>query len=181
MKKPTICAVLTSAAVVVVAASTLWAANADPIRLRARLTGFQEVPPKLTNATGQFEAMVDPSRTSVSFVLRYSELTTPALFSHIHFGQPGVNGGIMVFLCNNTTSGPQPRACPSRGGTISGTFTARDVIGPGPDNPATDQGISPGNLRQVIRAILSGETYVNVHSQRFPSGEIRGKVNVVSR
>ena len=52
---------------------------------------------------------------------------------------------------------------------------------PGPDNPATDQGISPGNLRQVIRAVLSGETYVNVHSQRFPAGEIRGQVKVIRR
>jgi hypothetical protein len=181
MKKRTMCAVLTSVAVAAAAASTVWAANTGAIRLRARLTGFQEVPPKLTNATGRFTAVVDPTRTSVTFVLTYSDLSSPVLFSHIHFGQRGVNGGVMVFFCNNTPTGPQPRACPSRGGTISGTFTARDVIGPGPDNPATDQGISPGNLRQVIRAILSGETYVNVHSQRFPSGEIRGKVNVVSR
>ena len=181
MKKRVICAVLTSGAVAAAAASTLWAANTDGIRLRARLTGFQEVTPKLTNATGQFAATIDPTRTSVSFVLRYSALSTPVLFSHIHFAQPGVNGGIIVFLCNNTPTGPQPRACPSRGGTVSGTFTAKDVIGPGPDNPATDQGITAGNLRQAIRAILSGETYVNVHSQRWPGGEIRGKVNVVRR
>jgi hypothetical protein len=88
----------------------------------------------------------------------------------------------MVFFCNNTATGPQPRACPLQGGTISGTFTAADVVGPGDpvNNPAADQGITPGSLDAVIRAIESGQTYVNVHSNRWPGGEIRGQVKVHS-
>ena len=39
----------------------------------------------------------------------------------------GVNGGIMVFFCNNTAAGPQPRACPTQEGTIEGSFTAADI------------------------------------------------------
>ena len=181
MKKRVMCAVLTSVAVATAAASALWAANTDGIGLRARLTGFQEVPPKLTQSTGQFTATIDPTRNSITFFLRYTALSTPVLFAHIHFAQRGVNGGIMMFLCNNTSTGPQPRPCPSPDGTVTGTLTAQDVIGPGPNNPATDQGITPGNLRQAIRAMLSGATYVNVHSQRWPAGEIRGKINVVRR
>ena len=133
------------------------------IRLSARLTGFNEVTPKLTSAAGKFSAVVDRSGTSVSFTMTFSDLSTPVRFSHIHFGQPGVNGGVMVFLCNN--EGP-PRPCPTPGGTVSGTFTAQDVIGPGPAVPASDQGIDPQSLDDVLAAIASGETYVNVHSQR---------------
>ena len=161
------------------------AQSADPaataIRLRARLSGFQEVPPRLTTGRGRFTALIDPARTSITFTLTYSDLSTPVLFSHIHFAQRGVNGGVMVFLCNNSPTGPQPRACPAQGGTVTGTITAEDVVGPGPEDPATDQGISPGNLQDVIRAILSGETYVNVHSERWPPGEIRGQLSVVHR
>src|SRR5437667_2476092 len=134
------------------------------IRLSARLTGFNEVTPKLTSAAGKFSAVVDRSGTSVSFTMTFSDLSTPVRFSHIHFGQPGVNGGVMVFLCNN--EGP-PRPCPTPGGTVSGTFTAQDVVG------VVDQGIGADSLNHVLAAIASGQTYVNIHSQRWPGGEIR--------
>jgi hypothetical protein len=181
MKKRILCAALMPVCIVATAAAQSAEPAGAAIRLRARLSGFQEVPPKLTTGRGRFTAVIDPARTSVTFTLTYSDLSTPVLFSHIHFAQRGVNGGIMVPLCSNTPDGSQPRACPSQGGTVSGTFTAQDVIGPGPEDPATDQGIRPGNLRDVIRAILSGETYVNVHSERWPPGEIRGQVSVVQR
>jgi hypothetical protein len=151
-------------------------AEAQAIKLKAQLTGTQEVTPKLTDAVGEFTAVIDASRTLVTFTLTYAGMSTPVRFSHIHFGQPGVNGGIMVFFCNNTAAGPQPRACPAQEGTIEGSFTAADVVGPGPAVPASDQGIDPGSLDDVIRAILSGETYVNVHSDRWPGGELRGQV-----
>jgi CHRD domain-containing protein len=181
MKKRIVCAALMP----VCLAASAAAQSAEPagaaIRLRARVSGFQEVPPRLTTGRGRFTATIDPARTSVTFTLTYAELTTPVLFAHIHFAQRGVNGGVMVFLCNNTPEGPQPRACPAQGGTVTGTFTAEDVVGPGPEDPATDQGIRPGNLQDVIRAILSGATYVNVHSERWPPGEIRGQISVVRR
>ncbi len=146
------------------------------IRLSARLTGFNEVTPKFTSAAGKFSAVVDRSGTSVSFTMTFSDLSTPVLFSHIHFGQAGVNGGVMVFLCNNSTSGPQPRPCPTPGGTVSGTFTAQDVVGPGSGAGAADQGIDPQSLANVLGAIASGQTYVNVHSTRWGGGEIRGQL-----
>jgi hypothetical protein len=173
---PRICAVLLPVFAIALAGSPR-SAEGQAIKLTAQLTGTQEVTPKLTAATGEFSAVIDASRTLVTFTLSYSGMSTPVRFSHIHFGQRGVNGGIMVFFCNNTAAGPQPRACPTQEGTIEGTFTAADVVGPGPANPATDQGIDPGSLDDVISAILSGETYVNVHSDRWPAGELRGQVS----
>ena len=89
-----------------------------------------------------------------------------------------MNGGVIVFLCNNSPDGPQPQPCPSPGGTLTGTITAQDVVGPGLNAEAADQGITPGSLNDALRAILSGATYVNVHSERFPGGELRGQIRI---
>src|SRR5262245_26968836 len=90
----------------------LPASAQDGVRVRARLVPTQEVPVVSSLARGEFEARIE-SRTLVSFRMSYDGLEGgPILFSHIHLGQKGVNGGVMVFLCNNTPAGPQPRPCP---------------------------------------------------------------------
>jgi hypothetical protein len=95
--------------------------------------------------------------------------------SHIHFGQRGVNGGIMIFFCTNLTPPvgvPVPKSCPTREGTVTGTLTAADVVGP------LARGVAPLSLENVIDAIQSGQIYANVHSVRWLGGEIRGQVKV---
>jgi hypothetical protein len=77
-----------------------------------------------------------------------------------------VNGGISAFLCGG---GGKP-ACPTTTGTVTGTIVAADVIGP------TDKGIQVGEFAELLRAMRNGATYVNVHSQAWPSGEIRGNI-----
>ena len=47
---------------------------------------------------------------------------------------------------------------------------ADDVIGP------AEQGIDAGEFRELVRAIRRNATYVNVHTEDFPSGELRGNV-----
>jgi hypothetical protein len=87
-----------------------------------------------------------------------------------------VNGGISIFLCTNLGNGPAgTQACPTAPATISGTVMAADVIGP------AGQGIAPGELDEVIRAIRNGSVYVNVHSDLFPGGEIRGQLRADQR
>jgi hypothetical protein len=81
----------------------------------------------------------------------------------------------MIFFCTNLTPPagvPIPQHCPLREGTVTGTVTAADVVGP------LAQGITPQNLDNVISAIQSGQIYANVHSTRWPGGEIRGQVKV---
>jgi len=53
---------------------------------------------------------------------------------------------------------------------VSGTAKATDVIGP------AAQGISPGEFAKILDAIRSGFAYANVHTTRFPGGEIRGQI-----
>ena len=53
---------------------------------------------------------------------------------------------------------------------MGGTVASDNVIGP------AGQGIAAGEFDEMIRAIRSGATYVNVHSNAFPGGELRGQV-----
>jgi len=140
-------------------------------KLRATLKGFNETPANSTPASGSFQATV--SGDSITFELTYSGLVADSLFAHIHLGQKNVAGGVMIFFCDNSTPPHSPRTCPTRGGTVTGTVTAADVIGP------NGQGIAPGQFSKVLQAIQAGVTYVNVHSTKFPGGEIRGQVRVL--
>lgn len=144
-------------------------------RLRATLKGFNETPANSTPATGTFRAIISDDEESIAFELNYSGLVADSLFAHIHLGQKDVAGGVMIFFCDNSTPSHSPNTCPARGGTVTGTVTAADVIGP------DGQGVAPGEFAKVIEAIRSGVTYVNVHSVKFPPGEIRGQIRVGNR
>jgi hypothetical protein len=79
-----------------------------------------------------------------------------------------LSGGISLFLCSNLGNGPAgTQTCPQTG-TVTGTLTAAQVIGP------AAQGIPPGDLADMIKAMRNGAAYANVHSTQFPAGEIRG-------
>lgn len=137
------------------------------IHLRATLLGANEVPPVSSTATATFEATI--SDGNISFSMTFEGLASNAAASHIHFGQKNVAGGVMIFLCGG---GGQP-ACPAAtSGTIEGTITPANVVGP------TAQGIAAGELDEAVKAILEGEGYVNIHNATFPAGEIRGQVRV---
>ena len=141
---------------------------------RARLNGFNETNPGTisTVARGSFSARISPDGSTVSWTLSYRDLEGVVQQAHIHFGAVGTSGGISVFLCtnlNNTpATAPAAQACPPSPATITGEFSAVDVVGP------TAQGIAPGEFAELVRAIRAGHTYANVHSVKFPSGEVRG-------
>jgi hypothetical protein len=131
----------------------------------ARLDGFQEVPANVTTGNGFFRAHIDRDAREIDFTLRYRGLEGDASAAHIHLGQRNVNGGVAAFLCG----GAKP-ACPRRSGVVTGTIRPADVIGP------EAQGIAPGEFADLVRATRAGVTYVNVHTSKFPNGEVRGQI-----
>src|SRR2546425_5314750 len=148
-------AVLAVALVATVVVMSALAAVSNKTMVKADpLTGYQEATPAgvSTVATGAFEATIDEDAQTIDYTLSYSNLEAPALFAHIHFGNRFTSGGIAAFLCGG---GGKP-ACPTPSGTVTGTITAANVIGP------TGQGIAPGELDELIRAMRAGVTYVNV-------------------
>jgi hypothetical protein len=80
----------------------------------------------------------------------------------------------MVFFCSNLPSPPPgTQACPASGGTVSGTITAASVIGP------TAQNVTPGDFDALTDALTSNTAYGNIHTTKFPAGEIRGQIRRV--
>ena len=163
---------LTSIKVITIAllgsASFVFAHDND---LDIRLKSYSEVPSVSSTATGKFKASAHRKSNSISYELSYKDLQGDVRQAHIHFGQTGVNGGIMVWLCQTSTS-PDPTGlapvCP-QSGTVSGTLQAANIVGP------AGQGIDPMEFAEFLDAIRAGAAYVNVHSSKFPSGEIRGQ------
>jgi hypothetical protein len=142
------------------------------------LVGFEEVPSVSTAAHGEFRAQINSAETAITYSLNYSDLEGAVQQAHIHLGQPGVNGGISVFLCSNLGNGPTgTQPCPNSPATITGTITAADVS---PNIAATaaarTQGLNTGEFGELLKAIRAGATYVNVHSTTWPGGEIRKQI-----
>jgi hypothetical protein len=148
--------------------------------VRAQLSGYNEVigagGAVSTPARGRFSAEIDEDAQEIEYTLSYQDLVAEVTQAHIHFGQRHTTGGIIVWLCQ-TTGTPAPASvaattpfCPAEG-TVTGTITADEVIGP------AAQGIAAGEFTELVRAIRAGATYANVHSTgAFASGEIRGQI-----
>ena len=159
--------------IVPLALLALWALSGSTLAddssntTRARLSGFQENPPKLTDGQGTLTLRLHDK--SIDYTLTYSGLTSPVLFAHIHFAQKPLNGPVVVFLCGG---GGKP-VCPASG-TVTGTITAGDVFG------LTDQNVTAGDFSGLVRIVRSGDAYANVHTTKFPAGEIRGQLPATS-
>jgi hypothetical protein len=148
--------------------------------VRAELVGYQEVPALSTTAHGRFRAVVDTVANTITWKLSYDGLEGNVTQAHVHFGQMSVNGGISFFLCSNLPNPPAgTQACPVPPAEITGIITPDQVIGPGPvaGPPATaGQGIEPGAFSEIAAAIKENIAYANVHTSKWPGGEIRGQL-----
>ena len=140
--------------------------------IRERLTGYEEDPLVLsTTGDGTFRAHISDRQGTIDYRLRYEALEGAVQQAHIHFGGPRQSGGISVFLCTNLGNGPAgTQLCPAAPATVTGTIRAADVIGP------AGQGIAAGEFAELVDAIRHGVTYVNVHSEKYPGGEIRAQL-----
>ena len=145
--------------------------------INERLTGYEETPlPISTTGNGRFNAQISRFQDRIEYKLSYRALEGDVTQAHIHFGQEkGMPGGISVWLCANnppiTNAPPGMQVCPAPPATITGTIEPDDVVGP------TGQGIEPAAYDEFLAALDAGRTYVNVHSTKWPGGEIRAQID----
>jgi hypothetical protein len=169
--------------------TTLFIALAAPAmghaeQIQASLIGYEEVPSVSTVASGDFRAMISHDDQSIDYSLTFSGLQGTVQQSHIHVAQPGVNGSIVIWLCQTTTT-PAPAAvqaltpfCPQPGGTVTGHISAANVIA----GSTASQQLAAGELAEAIAAIRAGVAYANVHTTPLsPGGEIRGQIRASNR
>lgn len=146
--------------------------SAQGQRFSAALQPEQEVPVVSSGAQGTITLDIDDGAQQIAYELSYSGLQAPVAQGHIHIAQPGVNGGIVLWLCEATVPSPVPTTptCP-QAGSVSGVLTAADVVATG-----AAQQIAAGEFAEVVALIRKGLAYANVHTAVSPGGEIRGQL-----
>lgn len=143
----------------------------------AELDSFQSVPAIVSPAEGEFFGLIDPDSTELIYVLVYDNTRGAVSQIHIHVGQAGVSGGVGVFLCSNLGNGPEgTQPCPEFTGELFGTLTVDDVVGP------VAQGVGTGafGFKRFLKALRNGAGYINVHTDQYPGGELRGQIEVIN-
>lgn len=146
-------------AVVIAMAMSAGIARAQTIELAATLTGSNETPGVLTGANASAKVILNPDQT-VTYELVIFNMPSGTTQAHFHVGGVGLAGPIVVDI-------PVPA-------TISNDYTVSGTAGPSSLRPQPTQGIR--SWEDFIQSLVGGQTYLNVHSQVNPSGEIRGQV-----
>jgi|RhiMetdeSRZDD1v2_1073273.scaffolds.fasta_scaffold129442_4 hypothetical protein len=169
-------------------------------RLRINLTGFQEVvPPNLglgaifSTGSGRLTLKIDKQNQTIEYELTYSfpdAAATPIVGTqfvnqaHLHFGQKHTTGNINVWLCQSADALAPPAVaavtpqCPSPSGTVTGTIRPAQVLAlTSPPLAAPGQGFPGGEpgFEALLEALRNHAIYGNVHTDKFPSGEIRAQ------
>ena len=164
-----------------VALPAITQADGRAVRLRADLIGFEEVPSVSTPAHGRFRARIAQDGESIDYELSYSDLVGTVQQSHIHFGQKSVNGGIVIWLCQTTTTRCwQPWLASRRCARSRARSPGRSRLPTWSRRALRHSRSTHGELDEVIDAIKGGVVYVNVHATPLNrGGEIRGQIKRV--
>lgn len=154
------------ASLFVMSAVTLLAIAAAAQRgpFHANLSGAEQVPPVTTAATGTatFQLSADGKRLTYTLTVDKAD---NVIMAHIHLGAKGANGPVVVWLY--PAHPPEKLKPGSFSGTLAkGTITAVNLTGP----------LKGKTIADLVARIQSGDTYVNVHTQAHPEGEIRGQI-----
>jgi hypothetical protein len=163
---------------IVTAVLLAWGTSTTALaeHLRAKLTGYQEVPAVSTAGSGELTAQISHDEKFIDYEMTFDGLQAPITQSHIHVAQRSVNGSIVIWLCQ-TAASPAPatagliQTCP-QSGTITGRITSANVIA----GSMAPQQLTANDLDEVLAAIRAGAAYANIHTAISPGGEIRGQI-----
>jgi len=158
----------------VLALGAAQTAQATPIVLQATLTGGLEVPPNASPGTGTATVTIDSVANTMLVSLIFSGLDGTTAASHIHccLGSPfqtGTNAGV-------ATQTPTFAMFPL--GVTSGTYNHLfDMTLASSYNSAfitANGGTTSSAEAALFAGMLAGESYLNIHTNTFANGEIRG-------
>ncbi len=132
------------------------------------LTGAQEVPPVDTRAVGGAEFVVSEDGTQIDFevMLRNNIVSSAGLsnvtMAHLHLAPAGSNGMVVV----NLLAGVERPDISVPLSSITGSIDASSLVGP----------LAGASLQNLVTEMSNGNIYVNVHTEAFPAGEVRGQL-----
>ena len=132
----------------------------------ATLSGSDEVPPTESNSTGTAKFQVTENNDNESQVSYWVNITgiKEVNAAHIHNGTTGENGDIVATLSNGKSAEGDDRP-PQIG--FAGNITSNELQGPLEDKEISD----------LVSLMSDGNAYVNVHTEKYPDGAIRGQIS----
>jgi hypothetical protein len=155
----------------VMALSALSAvAKADPLVFTGTLSGTQENPANASPGTGTVTVTVDGNIMTID--ANFSGLLGNTTAAHIHCCAPaGSNAGV-------ATQVPSFVGFPLgvQSGTFSNTFDLTQASTYNPAFITANGGTVAGAQAAFMAALQSWRTYFNIHTNLFPSGEIRAQL-----
>jgi hypothetical protein len=150
-------------------------AKADQVPFVATLTGAQEVPPSGSPGIGTALVTLDTVTNLLTVNVAFAGLGSPTTASHIHCCTPPGANAIVA------TAVPTFPGFPL--GVTTGTYLQTfDLTLASTYNPAfitAHGGTVAGAQAAFVAGLLSGQTYLNIHTAQFPGGEIRGQLQAV--
>ncbi len=135
---------------------------ADDNKFSTPLTGMEEVPPVNTNSTGI--ALFELVKNNINFKVNVTNLDNINA-AHIHLGEFGQNGDIIFTLLK-----PATPIDVLNGTLVEAKLTAVDLQGP----------LKGKTVNDLVQLINNTKTYVNIHTEQYPNGEIRGQITTVN-
>ena len=147
---------------IIIPFSSLDTALSEDHKYFTPLTGMEEVPPVNTNGTGI--ALFDLLDNHINFKVNVTMLKNIQSVQ-IYRGEFGQNGEIIISLLNSSSP-----IDVDNGTLVKGQLTAKDLVG----------SLKGKTINELVQLFNNTKTYLNIHTEQYPNGEIRGQITTVN-
>jgi hypothetical protein len=120
-----------------------------------------------SNSTGTAKFQVNENNSLISYWLNVTGIKK-INEAHIHNGTAGQSGDIVVSLLSKSKSAKGGTSPPEIG--FSGNITKGELRGP----------LQGKDVADLVGLMSNGSAYVNVHTDKYPKGAIRGQISSTS-
>jgi hypothetical protein len=164
------------AGAIVVALTSATAAQAAVTVYGGTLTGPAEQPPNASPGIGTTIVSIDPVAHQLFLTVTFSGLLGTTTASHIHAATATPGAGTAGVATQLPSFIGFPLGVQS--GTFTQTFNTLDLAFYNPAYVTANGGTAASAETALFSAIGSGRAYLNIHTNLFPSGEIRAFLSV---
>ena len=161
---------LAAFAAVVLGAAAM--SNAALLTYTANLSGPNESPANASPGTGFAQVDIDTSLHTMRVQVTFSGLTGTTTASHIHAATAVALTGTAGVATTTPTFSGFPLGVTS--GSYDNTLDLTQASSYNPSYVTGNGGTTAGAEAALLAAFANGEAYLNVHTNLYPGGEIRG-------
>ncbi|HXX57243.1 MAG TPA: CHRD domain-containing protein [Thermodesulfovibrionales bacterium] len=127
---------------------------------KAMLSGSEVVPAVETMAKGEATFTLSKDGNELSYKVTVSDIENVTA-AHIHMGKAGKSGPPLALI---DVKGK--KAGKFSGTLAEGKITAKELMG----------SLMGKSVKDLVKEMEAGNTYLNVHTEKYPDGELRGQI-----